>query len=229
MQRTGRPDEESYIASAVQLAADTGCPVVATNAVRFLQRADFEAHEARVCIQQGRVLDDGDRPRDYSEQQYLRTPDEMVELFADLPEALENSVEIARRCNVELTLGTSHLPAYEVPKGLSIDEFLAREAASGLQVRLGAESFDAIPEHYRDRLTTELEVIQRMGFPGYFLIVADFIRWSKDNQIPVGPGRGSGAGSLVAWVLGITELDPIDHDLLFERFPESGASLHAGF
>ena len=218
LQRTGRPHEEEYVQAAVSLAAETGCPVVATNDVRFCKASDFEAHEARVCIQQGRVLDDASRPRDYSEQQYLRSADEMVELFADLPEALENTVEIARRCNVELSLGESHLPEYAVPEGMTTDEFLAGEAETGLCKRLGIDAARQLPEAYTQRLATELEVIRAMGYPGYFLIVADFIRWAIDNDIPVGPGRGSGAGSLVAWVLGITDLDPLEHELLFERF-----------
>jgi len=218
LQRTGRQQEDEYLAAAVKLAAQTGCPVVATNDVRFLRQEDFEAHEARVCIQRGRVLDDPNRPRDYSEQQYLRTPQEMAVLFADLPEALANSVEIAKRCNVELALGESYLPEYEVPDGLTICEYLEQQSRQGLIWRLGIDDFEKVPAVYRERLQTELDVIQHMGFPGYFLIVADFIRWSRDNAIPVGPGRGSGAGSLVAWVLGITELDPIQYGLLFERF-----------
>ncbi|HJP39116.1 MAG TPA: DNA polymerase III subunit alpha, partial [Gammaproteobacteria bacterium] len=171
-----------------------------------------------VCIQQGCVLDDPNRPRDYSEQQYLRSPDEMAELFADLPEALTNSVEIAKRCNVGLSLGKSFLPEYEVPDGLTIEAFLQQEARQGLVWRLQLSDFDAAPAIYQERMQNELDVITQMGFPGYFLIVADFIHWSRDNSIPVGPGRGSGAGSLVAWVLRITELDPIQHELLFERF-----------
>ncbi len=218
LQRTGREYENEYMTAAIALAVRTGCPVVATNDVRFLRPEDFEAHEARVCIQQGRVLDDPKRPRDYSAQQYLRTPEEMVELFADIPEALTNSVEIAKRCNVELSLGECFLPEYEVPEGLTIETFLEQEARQGLIWRLGLTGFDEVPASYQERMKTELEVIRQMGFPGYFLIVADFIRWSRDNAIPVGPGRGSGAGSLVAWVLRITELDPIQHELLFERF-----------
>ncbi|MDP6674775.1 MAG: DNA polymerase III subunit alpha, partial [Gammaproteobacteria bacterium] len=218
LQRTGRQYEQEYLAAAVELAATNGCPVVATNDVRFLRPEDFEAHEARVCIQQGCVLDDPNRPRDYTEQQYLRSPDEMAELFADLPEALANSVEIAKRCNAELSLGKSFLPEYEVPDGLTIDLFLEQEARQGLIWRLQLSDFDAAPAIYRERMKVELDVITKMGFPGYFLIVADFIRWSRENAIPVGPGRGSGAGSLVAWVLRITELDPIKHELLFERF-----------
>jgi len=218
LQRTGRPEEEAYLAAALELASATGSPVVATNDVRFIRAADFEAHEARVCINQGRVLDDPNRPRDYSVQQYLRSPMEMAELFADLPEALSNTVAIAKRCNVELSLGKSFLPEYEVPDGMSVDDFLGEESRKGLSARLQARGIAEAPEEYPERLKTELDVICGMGFPGYFLIVADFIRWAKENDIPVGPGRGSGAGSLVAWVLGITELDPIEHELLFERF-----------
>ena len=218
LQRTGRPREEEYIERAVELAAAVTCPVVATNDVRFIRREEFEAHEARVCIQQGRVLNDIDRPRDYSDQQYFRTEREMVELFGDIPEALENSVEIAKRCNLTLPLGETHMPAYEVPEGLTTDDYLAQEARAGLTGRLGIEVDHAVPEIYADRLQTELDVICRMGFSGYFLIVADFIRWAKRNDVPVGPGRGSGAGSLVAYALAITDLDPLEYDLLFERF-----------
>jgi DNA polymerase-3 subunit alpha len=218
LQRTGRSREEEYIALAVDLATASGCPVVATNDVRFLRREDFEAHEARVCIQQSRVLSDKDRPRDYSEEQYFRSEAEMVDLFPDIPEALENSVEIAKRCNLTLALGKAHLPAYEVPDGFTTDEFLAAEAEKGLGQRFGVGQNGKLPDIYTQRLRTELDVICRMGFPGYFLIVADFIRWAKSNDVPVGPGRGSGAGSLVAYALEITDLDPIEHELLFERF-----------
>jgi DNA polymerase-3 subunit alpha len=218
LQRTGRAQEEEYIGHAVQAAGRSGCPVVATNDVRFLRQEDFEAHDARVCIQQGRVLNDKDRPKDYSHSQYLRTPEEMTELFSDLPEAIENSVEIARRCSLELSLGKAHLPAYPVPEGITTDGYLAGQAGEGLLRRLSLDDETKIPEIYRQRLAMELGVIRQMGFPGYFLIVADFIHWAKQNDIPVGPGRGSGAGSLVAYVLEITELDPIEHGLLFERF-----------
>ena len=218
LQRTGRAGDESHVRAAVELAAAAGCPVVATNAVRFLRPADFDAHEARVCINQGRVLDDANRPREYTDQQYLRTAEEMQTLFADLPEALQNTVEIAKRCTVELSLGKSHLPEYEVPDGFTVETYLEHESRQGLLERLRLNDLDEVPKLYRERLDTEIEVIRSMGFPGYFLIVADFIRWSRENDIPVGPGRGSGAGSLVAWVLGITELDPIEHELLFERF-----------
>ena len=218
--RTGREGEEEHLAAAVRLAAAAGCPVVATNDVRFLRQEDFEAHEARVCIQQGRVLDDPARPRDYSDQQYLRGPAAMAELFADIPEALENAVEIARRCSLVLDLGGAHMPELEVPAGLSVSGFLLQESRRGLGQRLAEGGVDepGAQQAYRDRLEQELGVICRMGFAGYFLIVADFIQWAKRNRIPVGPGRGSGAGSLCAWALGITELDPIRHSLLFERF-----------
>lgn len=222
--RTGREHESEYIEHCVELAARKGAPVVATNDVRFLDAEDFEAHEARVCIHDGRTLDDPRRPRLYSREQYLRTPEEMAECFADIPEALENSVEIAKRCNLELNLGKSHLPDFPLPEGMTMEEFFAVESKKGLERRLesiigrAAPDFDQRRKGYDERLELELGVINQMGFAGYFLIVADFIRWAKDNDIPVGPGRGSGAGSLVAYSLEITDLDPIEHDLLFERF-----------
>ena len=224
LQRTGRPQEEEYLHAAVSLAAAEGVPVVATNDVHFLQRADFAAHEARVCIHDGRVLGDPRRPRHYSEWQYLRSPAEMAELFADLPEALENTVEIARRCNLELTLGQAVLPEFPIPQGMTTDDYFRQQARQGLERRLAALFDVAAPDftgqrkEYDERLEIELEVIIKMGFPGYFLIVADFIQWAKHNDVPVGPGRGSGAGSLVAYALDITDLDPIRYDLLFERF-----------
>ncbi|MCC5867077.1 MAG: DNA polymerase III subunit alpha [Gammaproteobacteria bacterium] len=216
--RTGRPDEEAHVAEAVALAASLGVPVVATNDVRFLVAEDFEAHEARVCINSGRTLADPGRPREYTEQQYLKSPAEMSELFADLPEALANSVAIAQRCNMALELGNTVLPDFPIPEGMTIEGFLAAESQRGLDDRLARHTPVQPREVYDARLERELGVICGMGFPGYFLIVADFIRWAKDNGIPVGPGRGSGAGSLVAWCLGITDLDPLAHDLLFERF-----------
>ena len=215
LQRTGRPQDDDYLHAAVRFASDAGLPVVATNDVRFLTPDEFEAHEARVCIQTGYVLADPGRPRLYSEQQYLRSPAEMAELFADLPEAIENTVEIARRCHLALSLGDTHLPDYAVPGGLAPDDYLRIQSEEGLALRFPGAAAGAA---YAERLATELDVICRMGFAGYFLIVADFIRWARKNEIPVGPGRGSGAGSLVAWALGITDLDPIHHDLLFERF-----------
>jgi len=222
--RTGRENESEYIERCVELAARKGVPAVATNDVRFLSAEDFEAHEARVCIHDGRTLNDPRRPHLYSPEQYLRTPKEMAELFTDLPEALENSVEIARRCNLELDLGQSFLPDFPIPEGTTTEAFFAVESRRGLERRLERISGHDTPDFgtrrrvYDERLEFELGVINQMGFAGYFLIVADFIRWAKDNGIPVGPGRGSGAGSLVAYALEITDLDPIEHDLLFERF-----------
>jgi DNA polymerase-3 subunit alpha len=224
LQRTSRADEDDYIHSAVTLAEQCDCPVVATNDVRFIESSEFEAHEARVCIYEGRALDDPRRERRYSETQYLKSPEEMAELFSDIPEALENSVEIAKRCNVELTFGEYFLPDYPIPEGMTIDEFLVQVSEEGLEERLASlfdsseEGYSAKRDTYYQRLKFELDIIIQMGFPGYFLIVMDFIRWSKDNKIPVGPGRGSGAGSLVAYALKITDLDPIEYDLLFERF-----------
>ena len=224
LQRTGRPDEEDYLHAAIELAQRADLPVVATNDVRFLRPDDFEAHEARVCIHDGRTLDDPRRPKNYSEQQYLRSPEEMAELFADIPEALENTVEIARRCNVELTLGKNFLPDFPIPEGMNEDEYFRQESRQGLEARLdklfdrNSPDFPEQRKHYDERLETELDVIIKMGFPGYFLIVADFIRWAKNNGVPVGPGRGSGAGSLVAYALTITDLDPLEYELLFERF-----------
>jgi DNA polymerase-3 subunit alpha len=225
VQRTGRPGDEEYLRGVLALLADRSVPLVATNDVRFLRQEDFEAHEARVCIHEGTLLDDPARPRRYSGQQYLKSAEEMAELFADLPEALENSVEIARRCSLEITLGKSFLPDFPVPAGLTPAGFLREQAARGLAARLEAmgrapalKVRDVPPAEYEQRLARELDVICGMGFEGYFLIVADFIRWARENDVPVGPGRGSGAGSLVAFALGITDLDPLQHDLLFERF-----------
>ena len=220
--RTGRAGEEAHIAASVALAVELDIAVVATNAVCFFDAEDFEAHETRVCIHDGRVLDDPRRERRYSEQQYLKTPQEMIELFDDLPAAITNTVEIARRCNVRVELGTYFLPNYPVPDGISLEDFLARCAREGLEGRLeklrGWGELTIDEDRYHERLEYELNVINQMGFPGYFLIVMEFIGWAKDNDIPVGPGRGSGAGSLVAYALDITNLDPLRYDLLFERF-----------
>jgi DNA polymerase-3 subunit alpha len=227
LQRIGREAEELYIQASVDLATRLRVPVVATNDVRFIAAEDFEAHEARVCIHEGRTLADPRRPKAYSPQQYLRTPEEMSELFDDLPEAIDNSVEIARRCNVELQLGKDFLPEFPLPEGIDRDDYLIDQSRAGLVKRLGSDVVaceDISTEHrrtYDQRLERELGVITKMGFAGYFLIVADFIRWSREQKIPVGPGRGSGAGSLVAYALGITDLDPIEYDLLFERFLNS--------
>ena len=224
LQRTGRENEEAYLHAMVAMAQGSNTPVVATNDVHFLNADDFGAHEARVCINQGRVLDDPRRPKDFSDQQYLKSEKEMMELFSDIPEALANSVEIAKRCTVELELGKNFLPNYPVPEGMTINDFFAEESRIGLDKRLAtlfdinADDFTEIRKPYDERLQIELDVINEMGFPGYFLIVADFIHWAKNNGVPVGPGRGSGAGSLIAYALEITDIDPLEYGLLFERF-----------
>ncbi|MFQ2193935.1 DNA polymerase III subunit alpha [Aeromonas jandaei] len=220
--RTGRSDEEVYLHMAVAIATEFELPVVATNEVVFLNADDFDAHEIRVAIHDGYTLMDKRRPRRYSPQQYLRSQEEMCELFADIPEALENTVEIAKRCNVTVRLGEYFLPNF--PTGdMTTEDFLVAKSKEGLEERL--EFLFPDPQvraerrpEYDERLDVELKVINQMGFPGYFLIVMEFIQWSKDNGIPVGPGRGSGAGSLVAYALKITDLDPLEFDLLFERF-----------
>ncbi|MDO7598231.1 MAG: DNA polymerase III subunit alpha [Pseudomonadota bacterium] len=221
--RTGRDEEERYLNAALELAIKHDLPVVATNDVRFLVAENFEAHEAKVCINEGRLLDDPRRPRNYSPEQYLRSPAEMIALFSDIPEAIENTIEIAKRCNVELILDEHYLPDFPVPEGMTIAEFFSQESFDGLEERFPVlfPDPDVLAENrkkYEDRLQIELDVINEMGFPGYFLIVADFIKWSKNNEVPVGPGRGSGAGSLVAYSLKITDIDPLQYDLLFERF-----------
>jgi DNA polymerase-3 subunit alpha len=223
VQRAGFADEEHHLHATAQLADKLGLPVVATHPVQFLAAADFKAHEARVCISEGYVLNDKRRAKKFTAQQYFKTQAEMAELFADLPEALQNSVEIARRCNLSLVLGKPCLPDFPTPGGQGLGDYLREQAALGLQQRMAllypdeAERAAKLPE-YQERLAFETETIIKMGFPGYFLIVADFIRWAKDNAVPVGPGRGSGAGSLVAYSLGITDLDPLRYGLLFERF-----------
>ncbi len=218
--RCGRDGEENWNAAALTLAAELGLPVLASNDVRFLRQDDFDAHEARVCINQGRVLADPKRPREYTDQQYLKTPGEMAELFADLPEALENTVELARRCTLELKFGTYYLPDFPVPAGHDLNSHIRELSRQGLRERLAHAPLagNHTLADYEARLERELDVIIEMEFPGYFLIVADFINWAKQQGIPVGPGRGSGAGSLVAWSLKITDLDPLQFDLLFERF-----------
>ncbi|TKF37177.1 DNA polymerase III subunit alpha [Vibrio kanaloae] len=220
--RTGRPDEESYLHFALELAEQSDLPVVATNEVVFLTEDLFDAHEIRVAIHDGYTMVDPRRPKNYSAQQYLRSEEEMCELFSDIPEALENSVEIAKRCNVTVRLGEYFLPNFPT-EGLAIEDFLIKKSEEGLERRLAflfpdeKVRAERRPE-YDERLKIELEVVNNMGFPGYFLIVMEFIQWSKDNDVPVGPGRGSGAGSLVAYALDITDLDPLEYDLLFERF-----------
>lgn len=252
LQRTNRAHEEEYIQQAVKLAAEFKVPVVATNGVCFIAPNDFEAHEARVCIHSGWLLNDPRRTRNYSEKQYLRSASDMMELFSDIPSAIENTVEIAKRCSLVLSLDQNFLPDFPVPeKNMSTEEYFNKTSRDGLQKRLqvlfrgcegdldsrfrgndtpkgggndtskggGNDTSQETP--YIERLERELKVINKMGFAGYFLIVADFIRWAKENGVPVGPGRGSGAGSLVAYALGITDLDPLKYDLLFERFLNS--------
>jgi DNA polymerase III subunit alpha len=214
---------EAYVQRAARLASSLRLPVVATHPVQFVRRDDFRAHEARVCIAEGYVLSDRRRPRRFSEAQYFRTQAEMAAAFQDLPQALANSVEIAKRCNLELELGKTRLPRFPTPNNVGLDQFLRESAAAGLERRLGQLYPDETARaerdpRYRERLEFELSTIVQMGFAGYFLIVADFINWAKQNGVPVGPGRGSGAGSLVAYSLGITDLDPLRYDLLFERF-----------
>ncbi|MDG2946941.1 DNA polymerase III subunit alpha [Bisgaard Taxon 10/6] len=220
--RVGHYDEERYIRTAMDLAKKHRIPLVATNDVVFLKTEDFEAHEIRVAIHDGYTLDDPKRPKLYTSQQYFRSEQEMCDLFADIPTALENTLLIAQRCNVTIRLGQYFLPQF--PTGeLSTEDYLIKRAKEGLEERL--EFLFPDPkvrsenrQKYDERLDTELGVINQMGFPGYFLIVMEFIQWSKDNGVPVGPGRGSGAGSLVAYALKITDLDPLEFDLLFERF-----------
>ncbi len=221
LQRVGRAEDEALVQAQVALAAQLGLAVVATNAVVFLQQEDFEAHEVRVCINDSVVQDDPKRPRKYTAEQYLKTPAQMQQLFADIPSAISNSLELARRCTVNLRMGEYFLPNYPVPEGLTMDQYFRELSHQGLSKRLDFFAQQGVQLHepdYRARLDFELDVIIQMGFPGYFLIVMDFIRWAKEHDIPVGPGRGSGAGSLVAYSLDITDLDPLQYDLLFERF-----------
>lgn len=224
--RTDRPGEEDYIGEAVKLAAKYHIGVVAHNDIHFIERDDFDAHEARVCIADGYVLADNRRPRIYSPEQYFKTTADMVELFSDIPSALENTYYIAQRCNVSLQLGTYFLPDYPIPDGFTIDTYFEHLSKVGLEERLNHlypvemrdEDWPEIRKPYDERIEYEVGIILKMGFPGYFLIVMDFIQWAKSNGVPVGPGRGSGAGSLVAYSLKITDLDPLRYDLLFERF-----------
>jgi len=223
LQRAGRAGDEALVRAGARLAIELDLPVVATHPVQFIERGDFRAHEARVCIAEGYTLADPRRPRRFTEEQYFKSCAEMAVLFSDMPVALVNAVEIARRCNVELTLGKSQLPDFPTPAGVTIEAHCRDLAQQGLDARLQVlypdeAGREAQQGRYRSRLDLELATIAAMGFTGYFLIVADFINWAKRNGIPVGPGRGSGAGSLVAYSLGITDLDPLHYDLLFERF-----------
>ena len=223
VQRGGHPQDEKQVQLACHLASELDLPVVATHPVQFMKRTDFTAHEARVCIAEGELLGNPRRQKKFNEEQYFLTQAEMEKRFADLPVALANSVEIAKRCNLSLVLGQPRLPDFPTPQGVTLDEYLMAQSEIGLKRHMERNFPD--PEkraneqqRYHDRLVFEVKTISQMGFPGYFLIVADFINWAKNNGVPVGPGRGSGAGSLVAYSLGITDLDPLRYNLLFERF-----------
>ena len=227
VQRAGRADDEAHVTAAVQLAARMKLPVVATHPIQFLVADDYEAHEARVCISEGEILGNARRVRKFTREQYFKSPTEMQALFADLPAALANSVEIAKRCSLTIELGKSKLPDFPTPevngKRMPPDEYFRYASHAGLIERMlhlypDASERDKQMPRYVERLEFEIATILKMGFPGYFLIVGDFILWAKNNGCPVGPGRGSGAGSLVAYSLKITDLDPLQYNLLFERF-----------
>ena len=223
IQRYGQPNMDNHVRHSIALAAKLGLPVVATHPVQFLKKEEFIAHEARTCIAEGEILANPRRVKRFNEEQCFKSQAEMAELFADLPAALQNSVEIAKRCNLQLELGKPKLPLFPTPDGMSLDEFLVMQAKAGLEERLvqlfpDEAKREQMRQRYEERLKFETDTIIKMGFPGYFLIVADFIQWGKNNGVPVGPGRGSGAGSLVAYALKITDLDPLEYNLLFERF-----------
>jgi len=222
VQRVGRPYEEEYIAGAASLSAAFNIPLVATNDTHFMQEKDFDAHEVRVCINEGRVLNDPRRAKHHTPQQYYKNTEEMIALFSDLSSAIDNTLLIAQRCNFVMRMGEYFLPDFPVPEGETIESHLRNESFNGLEICLSRRYPDGpsaeMRKEYEDRMEFELGIINEMGFPGYFLIVADFIQWAKENDVPVGPGRGSGAGSIVAYALKITDLDPIEHVLLFERF-----------
>jgi DNA polymerase-3 subunit alpha len=223
IQRVGQTNMEHQVRQSVALAAKLQLPVVATHPIQFISPDEFIAHEARTCIAEGEILANPHRTKRFNEQQSFKTQAEMAQLFADMPAALQNSVEIAKRCNLTLVLGKPKLPDFPTPDGMGIDEFLVQQAKEGLELRLAhlypnPEKRELQRERYEARLKFETDTIIKMGFPGYFLIVADFIQWAKNNGVPVGPGRGSGAGSLVAYSLSITDLDPLAYNLLFERF-----------
>ena len=223
IQRAGHPQDEAQLHGAVHLANQLKLPVVATHSIQFMKPSDYTAHEARVCIAEGEILANPKRVKKFSPEQYFKSQAEMQELFADLPAAITNSVEIAKRCNLSLTLGKPQLPDFPVPKGMTLDDYLMEKAMEGLSkhlIHLYPDEAEREKQraNYEVRLKFEARTISQMGFPGYFLIVADYINWAKNNGVPVGPGRGSGAGSLVAYSLGITDLDPLRYNLLFERF-----------
>ncbi len=223
--RAGFENEHRFVADSVALATQCGVPLVATHPMQFATTDDYKAHEARVCIAEGYTLGDTRRPKAFTEKQRFITQAEMVEKFADFPQAIANTIRVAMRCNLELTLGKNFLPNFPLPDvaGVTIESHLHDEVITGLKKRLLVLYPDALQRdderaRYVARCEFEIAVIVKMGFPGYFLIVADFIAWAKNNGVPVGPGRGSGAGSLVAYSLGITDLDPLKYNLLFERF-----------
>ena len=227
LQRAGRPEDNAHVVAAVKLASRLSLPVVATHPVQFLTQDDYESHEARVCISEGEILGNQRRVRKFTRDQYFKSSAEMQELFSDVPSALANSVEIAKRCNLSLVLGKPQLPNYPTPladgKPMPIEDYFRLLSVQGLEERLvhlypDAAKREAERPRYAERLEFEINTILNMGFPGYFLIVGDFINWAKKNGCPVGPGRGSGAGSLVAYSLKITDLDPLQYNLLFERF-----------
>jgi len=219
LQKLGRPNEDIYLEGAITLASNSSVPVVATNDVRFLKKEDYDSHETKVAIQDKVILSDPGRQQKYTKHQYLKSSAEMEEIFSEIPEAIENTIEIAKRCNLNLDFGNAIFPDFDTPNGSDTQSYLREQSVIGLEKRI---KFDDLEKNKRDiylqRLDYELTTICDMGFEGYFLIVADFISWSNDNLIPVGPGRGSGAGSLVAYALEITDIDPIFYDLLFERF-----------
>lgn len=215
--------QEAVLQQIISIASALDVPVVATQPIQFISQDDFKAHEARTCIAEGYMLADSRRPKKFSEEQYFKTQAQMVALFADIPEALENTIQIAKRCNLVLTLGENYLPDFPTPNQQDLATYMAEQSLQGLQMRMEQLYPDVSVraskfEEYEKRLAFECGIINQMGFAGYFLIVADFINWAKNNGVPVGPGRGSGAGSLVAYSLGITDLDPLEYNLLFERF-----------
>lgn len=223
LQRAGRSSDEAVVRYHLSIADECDIPVVATHPIQFLEPQDFDAHDIRVCIARGEVLADKSRSKLYSPEQYFKSPEEMISLFADVPSAIANTVEIAKRCNLEGVLSKPQLPLFPTPDGMSLDDYIDQLSHEGLEQRLeflypDKEQREKERPRYEERLQFELGIIKKMGFPGYFLIVQDFINWSKRNGVAVGPGRGSGAGSLVAYSLRITDMDPLRYDLLFERF-----------
>lgn len=223
LQRIVRPNIDIILKDTVEIAAQYDIPVVATHPIQFESPEDYSTHEVRVCIARGEQVDSLNRKSEFTREQYFLTQAQMCELFKDIPSAITNTVEIAKRCNLEITLGKYYLPQFELPENITLEEYVIAEALKGLNIRLKEMYSDEIErtkvyQRYQMQLEMEIETIIQMGFVGYFLIVADFINWAKENNIPVGPGRGSGAGSLVAFCLGITDVDPLHYGLLFERF-----------